>query len=102
MPRTAVKTLGKGDLGARVAAKLKSTQAEGARALNAVLESITEALKEGRAVTLTGFGTFNVRSIGARRVRAIRGKQAGQMMDVPARKRAGFRAGSELQRAVAR
>jgi DNA-binding protein HU-beta len=100
LPNTATKTLGKGDIAARVAAKLKGTHAEGNRALNAVLEAITEGLKERRGVTLTGFGTFDIREIKARRVRAIRGKQAGQMMNVPARKRPGFRAGSELQRAV--
>jgi DNA-binding protein HU-beta len=95
------KTLGKRDISARVAAKLQSTQTEGAQALNAVLEAITDALKERRGVTLTGFGTFAVREIKARKVRAIRGREAGQMMTVPARKRAGFRAGIELQRAVA-
>jgi DNA-binding protein HU-beta len=100
MPKTTTKTLGKGDISARVAAKLRSTHAEGSRALNAVLDTITEALKERRGVTLTGFGTFSIREIKARRVRAIRGRQAGQMMTIPARKRPGFRAGSELQRAI--
>jgi DNA-binding protein HU-beta len=100
MAITKTRTLGKGDISARVAAKLKGTHTEGTRALNAVLEAITDALKERRGVTLTGFGTFNVREIKARRVRAIRGRQAGQMMTVPARRRPGFRAGSELQRAV--
>jgi len=97
----AAKGLGKGDIAARVATKLNSSRAEGTRALNAVLESITEALKQGQSVTLTGFGTFDVRQIKARKVRAIRGRQAGQMMTVPAHKRPGFRAGSELHRAVA-
>jgi DNA-binding protein HU-beta len=102
MPRKVSKTLGKGDISARVASKLKSTHADGSRALNAVLDAITEGLKERRGVTLTGFGTFNIRDIKARKVRAIRGAQAGQMMTVPPRRRPGFKAGSELQRAVAR
>jgi DNA-binding protein HU-beta len=102
MPRNAPKTLGKGDISARVASKLRSTQAEGNRALNAVLDAITEGLKERRGVTLTGFGTFDIRQIKARRVRAIRGAHAGQMMHIPPRRRPGFRAGSDLQRAVAR
>jgi nucleoid DNA-binding protein len=38
-------TLGKGQIAARVASKLNSTQAEGGRALNAVLDVITDALK---------------------------------------------------------
>lgn len=101
MPKTMAKTLGKGDIAARVAAKLKGTQADGSRALNAVLDAITEGLKERRGVTLTGFGTFDIRNIKARQVRAIRGARAGQMMNVPARRRPGFRAGSHLQQAVA-
>jgi nucleoid DNA-binding protein len=48
-------------------------------------------------VTLTGFGTFKVRTIGARNVRAIRGKQQGQLVSVPAHQRVGFRPGSGLQ-----
>jgi nucleoid DNA-binding protein len=44
-----------------------------ARALDSVLAALTEALGESRTVTLTRFGTFDVRPIGARRVRALRG-----------------------------
>jgi DNA-binding protein HU-beta len=100
MAKAPAKALGKSDIAARVAAKLQGTHAEGNRALNAVLEAITDGLKERKPVTLTGFGTFDIREIKARKVRAIRGQQAGQMMSVPARKRPGFRAGSLLQRAV--
>ena len=100
MAKAPAKALGKSDIAGRVAAKLQSTQAEGNRVLNAVLEAITDGLKERKPVTLTGFGTFDIREIKARKVRAIRGQQAGQMMNVPARRRPGFRAGSLLQRAV--
>src|SRR5262245_20554087 len=93
--------LGKGDVAAHVATKLKGTRNDGTLALNAVLDSITEALQAGKSVTLTGFGTFEVRRIKARKVRAIRGGQAGQLVTVPAHRRPGFRAGRELQRAVA-
>ena len=94
------KALGKGDVATRVAGKLKSTQAEGGRALNAVLDVISEALKAGEAVTLTGFGTFEVREVKERTIRAIRGPKAGEMVSVPSHKRPGFRAGSELVRSV--
>ena len=94
------KSLGKGDIAAHVATKFKGTHADGNAALNAVLDAITEALHEGGTVTLTGFGTFEVREIKARTVRAVRGSQAGQLMSVPAHKRAAFRAGTELARAV--
>ena len=93
--------LGKGDIAARVATKLQGTHAEGSRALNAVIDAVTEALGEGKNVTLTGFGTFEVRSISSRKVRAIRGEQAGQLVVVPSHKRPAFRSGTELQRVVA-
>jgi DNA-binding protein HU-beta len=93
--------LGRRDVAGRVAAKLDAPQAAGRRALDAVLAALTEALGEGRTVTLTRFGTFAVRPIGARRVRAIRGPRAGQLVTVPAHRRAGFRPGAELARAVA-
>src|SRR5262249_31178766 len=51
--------------------------------------------------TLPGFGTFGARRIKARKGRGIRGGQAGQLVTVPAHRRPGFRAGRELQRAVA-
>ncbi|HEY7067433.1 MAG TPA: HU family DNA-binding protein [Chloroflexota bacterium] len=94
------KALGKSDITASVAAKLKSSHTDASRSVNAVLETVTEALKAGRSVRLTGFGTFDVRHIGPRRVRALRGRQAGQMLTVPPHKRPGFRPGTELRRAV--
>ena len=93
--------LGRGDVAGRVAAKLGAPQAAGRRALDAVLAALTEALREGHTVTLTRFGTFDVRQMEARRVRAIRGPRMGQPVTVPAHRRAGFRPGAELARAVA-
>jgi DNA-binding protein HU-beta len=93
-------TLGKGDIASRVASKLKGTQAEGSRALDTVLEEVIDALKVGHTVTLTGFGTFEVRDIKARQVRSIRGAKAGQLVSIPAHKRPAFRPGTELTRAV--
>ena len=93
-------SLGKGDVAARVATKIQGTQTEGNRALNAVLDTISDALHQGRSVTLTGFGTFEVRRIKARKVRSIRGGHAGQLVAVPAHRRPGFRAGAELSRSV--
>jgi DNA-binding protein HU-beta len=93
--------LGRGDLAGRVAARLAAPHVDGRRALDAVLEALTDALREGHTVVLTRFGTFDVRRIGARRVRAIRGPRAGQLVTVPAHRRPGFRPGAELSRAVA-
>jgi DNA-binding protein HU-beta len=93
--------LGRGDVAGRVAAKLGAPPAAGRRALDAVLAALTEALGEGHTVILTRFGTFDVRQMEARRVRAIRGPRMGQPVTVPAHRRAGFRPGTELARAVA-
>ena len=92
--------LGRRDVAGRVAARLGAPPAAGRRALDAVLAALTEALGAGHTVTLTRFGTFAVRPIGARRVRALRGAQAGQLLTVPAHRRAGFRSGTELAKAV--
>ena len=49
-------------------------------------------------MVLTGFGSFEVRQVKARRVRPIRG--GGGLMTVPAHKRVGFTAGAELSTAA--
>ena len=86
-------TLRKSDLTSRVATKLGGSRAQGEAALGAVLGSIQEALAAGDRVVLTGFGSFSVREVKPRRVRAIRGGQAGTLITVPAHKRVGFTSG---------
>ena len=95
-------TLRKSDMSSRVAGNLGSSRAQGEAALNAVLDSIQEALAGGNRVVLTGFGSFEVRQVKARRVRPIRGGQAGTLITVPAHKRVGFTAGAELGKAAQR
>jgi DNA-binding protein HU-beta len=91
-----METLRKSDMASRVAAKLGGSRAQGEAALNAVLDSVQESLAAGDRVVLTGFGSFEVRQVKARRVRPIRGGQAGNLITVPAHKRVGFTAGAEL------
>lgn len=93
-------TLRKSDMSARVAGKLGGSKAQGEAALNAVLDSIQAALSGGNRVVLTGFGSFEVRQVRARRVRPIRGGQAGSLITVPAHRRVGFTAGAELSKAA--
>ena len=87
----------KGELAARVAAKLGGSKPQGEAALNAVLSSIREALASGDRVVLAGFGSFESRRVRERRVRGVRGRQ---LMSVPAHNRAAFSAGSQLTAAV--
>ena len=93
-------TLRKGDLSSRVAAKMGGSRAQGEAALKAVLDSIQEAIAAGDRVVLTGFGSFEVRDVKARRVRPIRGGSAGELITVPAHKRVGFTAGAELSKSA--
>ena len=93
-------TLRKSDMADRVAAGLGGSRAQGEAALNAVLDSIQSALSGGDRVVLTGFGSFEVRDVRERRVRSIRGGQAGSLITVAAHKRVGFTAGSKLSKSA--
>ena len=72
------------------------SKAQASDALSATLASIEDALLENDRLTLTGFGTFEVRPTAARKVRVINGARAGEMMDVAASHRIAFAAGKPL------
>ena len=95
-----METLRKSEISARIATSLGSSKAQGEVVLNAVLETVQDALASGSRVVLTGFGSFEIRQVKARRVRPIRGGQAGSLITVPAHKRVGFTAGAELSKAA--
>ena len=90
--------LRKGDITGRVAADLGTSRVQGENALNAVLKVIQDALGAGDRVVLTGFGSFSVRSVKARKVKPIRGDKSGSLITVPAHKRIGFTAGADLNK----
>jgi DNA-binding protein HU-beta len=102
--------LRKSDLTTRVATRLRGSRAQGEAALNAVLASIQEALSNGDEVVLTGFGSFSVRDVKARKVQAIqatlrrqRGEPvAAEPITVEAHRRVTFRAGADLNKAARR
>lgn len=58
--------MNKGELIDAVATELKTSKADAARAVDAVLECITTGLKTDEKVTLVGFGTFQKRTRAAR------------------------------------
>lgn len=93
-------TLRKNDVSSAVGSKLGTSRAQGEAALKATLEAIQDSLKRGDRVVLTGFGSFEVRQVKARKVRPIRGRQEGQLITVPAHKRVGFTPGAELSKAA--
>ncbi len=67
------------------------------RAVDSVIDSITQALQKGEQVTLVGFGTFSVRERAARTGRNPRTKET---INIPASKMPGFKAGKALKDAV--
>ncbi len=89
--------MGKTELIAAVAKSAGVSQVEAAKVVNATIEAITAELKAGNKVTLTGFGTFEVRK---RAARAGTNPKTKQKIQIPAGKRAAFSAGSELRAAV--
>ena len=91
-------TLRKSDISGRIASKLGGSRSQGEAALKAVLDSIQDSLGSGDRVVLTGFGSFEIRQVKARKVRPIRGGDAGNLITVPAHKKVGFTAGSELSK----
>ena len=90
-------TLRKGDMVQRVATALGGSRAQGEAALNAVLDSVQSALTSGDRVVLTGFGSFSVRQVKARRVKAIR---TGELITVKAHPKVGFTAGVGMNKLV--
>ncbi len=73
------------------------SKADAGRALDAFINVITKALKEGDNVTLTGFGTFSVRE---RAARQGRNPQTGETIKIDKSKNPGFKAGKALKDAV--
>lgn len=67
------------------------------RALEALTESISEALRKGDSVTLVGFGTFAVK---ARAARTGRNPQTGAPLQIAAAKLPHFKPGKSLKDAV--
>lgn len=73
------------------------SKAKAGAALDATVEGITAALKEGDSVSLVGFGTFSVKE---RAERAGRNPQTGKAITIPAANVPGFKAGKALRDAV--
>lgn len=75
---------------------LKKIEAE--KALNAFIETVTEALTNEEKVQLVGFGTFETRNRKAREGRNPR--KPDQVIQIPASKAPVFKAGKTLKEAV--
>ena len=78
-------------------AKVTCSKKEAMGAVDATLAAIKKALKKGDAVTLVGFGTFDVRK---RKARTGRNPQTGKAIKIAAKKVPVFKAGKGLKDAV--
>jgi len=80
-----------------VAAKADISKAAAGRAIDAMIESVTETLEKEDSVTLVGFGTFSVRDCAAR---TGRNPQTGEEIQIAASKLPVFKAGKLLKDAL--
>jgi len=87
----------KNDLVAAVASKTGLSKADAGNAVDAVFDSITEALQSGTDVRLVGFGTFVVTR---RQASTGRNPRTGDAIQIPASNQPKFKAGKGLKDSV--
>ncbi len=89
--------MNKSELIDAIASGADISKASAGRALDAVVDSITESLRKGDPVALVGFGTFSVKD---RAARQGRNPQTGATIQIAAARVPGFKAGKGLKEAV--
>ncbi|HZJ84176.1 MAG TPA: HU family DNA-binding protein [Syntrophomonadaceae bacterium] len=90
--------MNKTELVKALAEKAEMTQKDAAKALDALVASIQEALAKGDRVQIIGFGSFEVRD---RKERKVISPATGEEILVPATKVPAFKPGKSLKEAVA-
>jgi DNA-binding protein HU-beta len=86
--------MNKEELVAAVAAKTGVTKKSAEEAVNAVFDTITDIIRDGDKVTVSGFGTF---FLGQRAARLGRNPRTGETVHIPARKVPRFTPGKNLK-----
>ncbi|WP_043526202.1 nucleoid-associated protein HU-beta [Litchfieldella xinjiangensis] len=89
--------MNKSELVEAIAASADIPKAAASRALDAMIEGVTESLKKGDSVSLVGFGTFTVKE---RAARTGRNPQTGKPIEISAAKVPSFKAGKALKDSV--
>jgi len=89
--------MNKSELAAAIVAKTGFTKKDSEKALNAVIDVISDALKAGDKVQVVGFGTFEVRN---RPARTARNPRTGEELKIAASKAPAFKAGKALKDTV--
>ena len=87
-------TVNKSQLVDQIADNADISKAAAGRALDALVETVTETLKSGEQVTLVGFASFLVRE---RAARTGRNPKTGEAIEISAAKVPAFKAGKALK-----
>ncbi|MFC1234888.1 MULTISPECIES: HU family DNA-binding protein [Vibrio] len=90
------KKVNKTQLVEKIAENADISKASAGRALDAVIEAVTETLKADEQVALVGFGTFSVRT---RAARTGRNPKTGEEIQIAEAKVPAFKAGKALKEA---
>ena len=85
------------ELVAAIAEHAEMTKTDAAKALEAFVAVVTQALKDDDNVTIVGFGTYEVRK---RKARTGRNPKTGEALKIKASKVPAFKAGKALKDAV--
>ena len=82
----------------KIAAKTDLSRRDAAKAVDAFLETVTDALTSGEDITFTGFGKFSTQNRAARQ--GVNPRNPSQKVTIPAARVPKFSAGSSLKSAV--
>ena len=89
--------MNKNDLIAAVSSSAGLSKSDATRALESLLDTITNALKRGEKVSIVGFGNF---SVSHRKATTGRNPRTGESIQIPPSKRPKFTVGKALKDAV--
>jgi DNA-binding protein HU-beta len=81
-----------------VASRANLSRRDAGAAVDAVLDTVTDTLKRGDAITFTGFGKFSTSQRAARE--GVNPRNPSQKVHIPAARVPKFSAGSQLKSAV--
>jgi integration host factor subunit beta len=87
----------KAELVEKLANKNKLSKKQAVDVINAITQSISDALAEGNKVEIRGFGSFRIRD---RKARIAYNPRSRVEVEVPAKKVPFFRAGVDLKKMV--
>jgi DNA-binding protein HU-beta len=89
--------MNKSELVEAIADNAEMTKAAASKALDSFMSAVTEALRKGEKVELTGFGSFSTTN---RPAREGRNPRTGETIQIKAARVAKFKVGKSLKEAV--